>query len=368
MNKFKQILAGCALLMATACTESMGENELTLLVGTYTDTGSKGIYTYRLNTETLQTTLLTETEVENPSFMAVSEDSKMVYAVSEIAEKKAVVNAYRFDKVSGELAFLNKMSVGDGPCYIWLHEEASFVATANYNAGSISVCPISEDGLLGLNRESYQYVATGPDSTRQEQSHLHCIQASPDGKMLFATDLGGDVIYKYKVVNVENKELESQGPISLKPGSGPRHLTFNTKGDKAYLINELSGMVSVFDYDGKTLKEVQSILSDTSYARGSADIHLSPDNRFLYASTRLKGDGISIFKVDEKGLLSRIGYQATEPHPRNFAISPSGNLLLVASRDSDCIQLFSRNNETGLLTDTHKKINVKHPAFVKCIE
>ncbi len=368
-NTIKHIAVACAFLLAgTSCTEKLANNELTLLVGTYTNTGSEGIYTYRLNTETLMVEPLTETAVENPSFLAVSKDASLVYAVSESGRKGSVVSGYSFDKISGELTFLNKVPVGNGSCHIWLNEEASFVATANYDAGSISVCPIMEEGLLRMSGESYQYVGTGPDSTRQQQSHLHCIQGSPDGKMVFATDLGSDQIYRYKVSNADNKKLISQGPVFLKAGSGPRHLTFNQKGDKAYLINELSGYVNVFDYDGNTLKEVQSILADTSYARGSADIHLSPTGRFLYASTRLKGDGITIFRVDDKGLLTRIGYQATEAHPRNFGFTPDGSLLLAASRDGDCIQLFQVDKESGLLTNTGKTIKVKRPVFIKCIE
>ena len=368
MNFTTKAVAACALLLACSCTSSPKDNELTVLIGTYTDTGSKGIYTYRLDKETLQSTLLSETETDNPSFLAISKDEKHVYSVSERKEA-SFVHAFEFDKNSGKLTFLNKASIGKGSCHVTVHDEGGFVSTASYNGGSISVSPLTKDGMVRMSGELYQYAASGPDKKRQDASYLHCTAASPDGKMLFATDLGGDAIYQYRIQQEENKKLKSEGPIFVSPGSGPRHLTFNNKGDKAYLISELSGMVDVFEYNEKSgLKKVQSILADTCHARGSADIHLSPDNRFLYASTRLKGDGIHIFSIGKDGLLTRVGYQATAKIPRNFCITPDGKLMLVACMKADCIQIYRINPENGMLTDTHQKLEAKRPVFVQSLK
>ena len=368
MKKITKTALACAMLLTCACTNSQKENELTLLIGTYTNTGSKGIYTYRLNTETLQETLLAETETDNPSFLAVSKDHKKVYSVSE-GKETSFVHAFDFNKNSGELTFLNKAAVGKGSCHVLLNEEAGFVSSASYSGGSISVCPLMKDGMVRMSGEQYQYAGSGPDSIRQKSSYLHCTQASPDGKMLFATDLGGDAIYQYHILQGDNKKLKSEGPIFVSPGSGPRHLTFNKKGNKAYLINELSGFVDVFEYNEKSgLKKVQSILADTAHGRCSADIHLSPDNRFLYVSTRLKGDGIHIFSVGKDGLLTRVGYHATAKVPRNFSISPDGKLMFVACMKDECIQIFRIDPKNGQLTDTHKRFSVKRPVFVKALK
>ena len=131
-------------------------------------------------------------------------------------------------------------------------------------------------------------------------------------------------------------------------------------------MSELSGNVTVFDLKAKGKKMVQEIRSDDVNARGGADIHLSPDGRFLYSSNRLKNDGIAIFKVNTNtGLLAKAGYQPTGTHPRNFNITPNGKFLLCACRDSNAIQVFKINPKTGLLTDTHHDIHIDRPACIK---
>ena len=163
-------------------------------------------------------------------------------------------------------------------------------------------------------------------------------------------------------------DKENTFDVELEPGSGPRHLCFSKDGRFAYLINELSGKVTTLFYNGQNLTPIQYIEADTLEARGSADIHLSPDGKFLYASNRLKADGIAIFSVDtQTGLLTKIGYQLTGIHPRNFIMTPDGCFLLVACRDDNLIQIFKRNKETGLLVDTGKKIETSKPVCLKFI-
>ena len=146
---------------------------------------------------------------------------------------------------------------------------------------------------------------------------------------------------------------------------GPRHLTFSKDGRFAYLINELGGECVVLNYRKGKLKEVQRIMADEGGGRGSADIHISPDGRFLYTSHRLKKDGIAIFAINPKnGTLTKIGYQLTGVHPRNFAITPNGKYLLVACRDNNKIQVFQRNETTGKLTETSQEIEVDKPTCI----
>ena len=154
----------------------------------------------------------------------------------------------------------------------------------------------------------------------------------------------------------------------MKAGSGPRHLTFSPNGHYAYLINELSGTVIAFEYKDGDLKEMQTIAADTVNAQGSADIHISPDGKFLYASNRLKADGIAIFNIHpDNGMLSKAGYQLTGIHPRNFIITPNGKYLLVACRDSNVIQVYERDADTGLLTDVQQDIKVDKPVCIKFV-
>ena len=112
--------------------------------------------------------------------------------------------------------------------------------------------------------------------------------------------------------------------------------------------------------------DTQTIAADTVGARGSADIHVSPDGRFVYASNRLQADGLAIFSINqEDGTLAKVGYQLTGRHPRNFAITPNGKYLLVASRDDNKIQVFSIDTQTGLLTDTNQDITLSKPVCIK---
>ena len=151
----------------------------------------------------------------------------------------------------------------------------------------------------------------------------------------------------------------------MKSGSGPRHLVFSPNGKYAYLMSELSGKVTVYSYSDGKLKELQSIAADYANARGGADIHVSPDGSFVYASTRLKGDGITIFRVNNNGTLTRVGAQRTGKHPRNFAITPNGKFLLVACRDDNSIQVYSRDKSTGMLKNTNQDVILSHPACIK---
>ena len=113
---------------------------------------------------------------------------------------------------------------------------------------------------------------------------------------------------------------------------------------------------------------IQTLTAYDGEGHGSADIHLSPDGRFLYTSHRLKEDGIGIFCVDpESGLVRRIGYQPTGRHPRNFAISPGGKFLLCGCRDENAIEIYAIDPDTGLLSLTGKTISVGAPVCVQFV-
>ena len=119
-------------------------------------------------------------------------------------------------------------------------------------------------------------------------------------------------------------------------------------------------------YDKGNLTPVQAVEADTLQASGSADIHITPDGRFLYASNRLKGDGIAIFSIDPaNGQLTKVGYQLTGVHPRNFVITPNGKFLLCACRDSNVVQVYEIDKQSGLLRDTEKDIRVSKPVCLK---
>ena len=339
-------------------------DNLTLLVGTYTDTDSKGIYTYKFDQTSGDSSPLDITDVPNPSFLAVTPDNKTVYTVTE-QQAASAVSAFDFDAAKGTLTFRNKrLTHGSDACHVTF--VGKDVVATNYSSGSMTVFPLDDKGNLEEGT-LVEFFESGPDTVRQAGSHIHSSQVSPDGKYLFVIDLGGDYIYRYPVVDGKVTSFE---PVKIKvpAGEGPRHFTYSNDGRFMYVITELEGNVIVYDYNGGDLKLIQKIEADPLHARGSADIHFSPDGKFLYASNRLKGDGLAIFSQDPAtGLLTYVGYQNTGVHPRNFAITPNGLFVLVACRDSDAVQVFRRDPKTGLLTDTGKEIKIPHPVCVLTI-
>jgi 6-phosphogluconolactonase (cycloisomerase 2 family) len=215
------------------------------------------------------------------------------------------------------------------------------------------------------------FEGSGPDKSRQDKPHLHSVRYSPDGRFLFAADLGTDNLYRLQAVETADEEQPALSERSLTKfatpsGTGPRHFDFHPNGKYLYVLGELSGEVVVYDYNDGNLTLKQTIPADTIGARGSADIHVSPDGCFLYASNRLQADGIAIFSINQKnGTLSKAGYQLCGKHPRNFVISQNGKFLLVASRDENRIQLFHIDPETGFLTDIQRDILRGKPMCLK---
>lgn len=363
--KFLTLLMIMGLSALSCVAEQNGE--LTMLVGTYTGAGSNGVYSMRFNEETGDFMMLDSVRVDNPSYLAITRDNKYVYAVSEGGASDSRLNALKFNKKKGSFKLLNSVSSkGSSPCYVSIVDGAPIVA--NYGDGVLSVFNPLYNGKLVDASQTVSYETTGPVKGRQDGAHLHCAVASPDMRYLFATNLGGDCIYQFYLFKSGEEILlrtAETDMIRVAPGSGPRHLIFSPSGQNAYLVNEIGGTVTAFHYDGETLREFQTVEIDSLKAAGSGDIQISPDGRFLYASNRLKGDGVAIMAVGEDGSLSKIAYQDTKIHPRNFIITPNGKYMLVACRDSNAIQIFARNLASGLLSNTGKEIVLSKPVCIK---
>ena len=375
MVSIATLLCSCSNKNSNSANQSSNEsketsNEMYMLVGTYTAKDSKGIYVYKLDTITGTSRYISEVTVDNPSYLVIDPTEKFVYAVTEDeGVETSAANAFAFDKKDGKLTFINKELTGGGaPCHITIDSKGKHVLTANYLGGSLSVFETREDGGLTKTSQLIPFEGKGVNKERQTQPHIHFAQFSPDEKYLFADDLGTDKIHKFNVNSNDSTFITNGTPdaFKVKDGSGPRHLAFHPNGNFAYLITEMSGDVIAFDYKDGDLKEIQTIKADTLNAQGSGDIHVSPNGKFLYASNRLKGDGIAIFSINQTdGKLTKIGYQPTGIHPRNFNITPNGKLLLVATRDSDLIQVFKVNETTGLLENTEHDIKLSMPVCIK---
>lgn len=346
------------------------QKNVQLYIGTYTGEGSKGIYQYNFNTETGQATTGRVTEASNPSYICISADQKFLYAIHENGgdNKSGEISAYSRNAATGELTLLNTQPTGgDHPCYVSTDRHGKWVVAGNYSGGNIAVFSIREDGRLGERSFLQQHTGSGSNPDRQEKPHVHCTAFSPDQRMLLVPDLGIDRIMLYKVDIFTGALTPAAQPwYQADAGAGPRHITFSPSGKHAYLIEELSGTVVGFQWKKNRLKRIQRISTlaagETDFA-GSADIHVSPDGNFLYASNRADYNNIAIYRIDpKKGTLSLVGHQSTlGKGPRHFSFDPSGKFVLVGNQTSNQVVIFRYDSATGKLSDTGNRIEVGKP-------
>ncbi|MCS3736869.1 lactonase family protein [Mucilaginibacter dorajii] len=344
-----------------------------LVVGTYTTGTSKGIMVYRFYTQSGKLAYLSQVDgVTNPSYLQVSKNNKFIYAVNELP--KGEVSAFSFDAKTGKIDFINKQSsLGADPCYIAVDKAQKTAFVANYSSGQVTVLPINKDGSLGAGIETVRNEeGKGPNKERQEGPHAHMSILSPDEKYLFYNDLGTDRINIYRFKPGKDSPLTGANPsfVSVTPGDGPRHLEYSLDKKHVFLATEMGSNVFVFDYDGGKFKQKQviSLLPDGFTGKtAAAAIHLSPDGRFLYVSNRLETNEIICFSVNqETGALTFVSRQSSfGKNPRDFAIDPTGNFMVVANQSSDSMFVFRIDQNTGKLTQTGIKVDIGNPVCLK---
>lgn len=336
-----------------------------LLIGTYTDTGkSQGIYSYEVDMKAgVFTQKSVTTGVSNPSFLTITPDKKFIYSVSESPGGSAT-NAFSFDEQNARLTLINQsLTKSAGPCYI--SATAGHVFTANYGGGSLSVFGRKADGSLTDVLQVIQHTGKSINAERQNKPHVHQVILSPDTKYLLANDLGTDKVTVYQYNSTRKSViLVPFDTFTVKLGSGPRHAVFSKDGSKLYLIQEIDGTVSVLGFKNGKLKLIQetTVARKPKIVNRAADIHLSPDEKFLYATNRGTANDITCFSVTINGKLEfRQQVSTGGDGPRNFAITPDGKYIFVAHQFTDNITIFSRDAKTGFLTKTNKEIKVGAP-------
>jgi 6-phosphogluconolactonase len=356
-------------------------------VGTYTTkTESKGIYAFEFDADTGKLTPKgVAADTPDPSWVAVHPSGKFLYAANE-AGKASTVSAFVVDAESGKLSPLNQMpALGEDPCYISFDKTGKYVLVANYTSGNIVVFPILPDGKLDEHTALVQdRGATGPNKERQEGSHAHWIETSMGNGMVFAADLGLDrvLIYPFdpKTGSFTSDEVAhstgwSKSPaakrgwsVTLRPGTGPRHVAFSRDGRFLYVLGELQSTVTVFKSPGAdddnfhSIQHVSTLPKGFSGRNDAAEIAVHPNGKFLYASNR-GHDSIAVFAINPaKGTLTFVAHDSTRgKEPRHFAIDPSGRYLLTENQNSNTIVEFRIDAATGKLTPTGEVVNVPSP-------
>jgi 6-phosphogluconolactonase len=339
-----------------------------LVIGTYTQTGSHGIYTAAFDTLSGKITILDSVSAGNPSYVCIAPNGRNVYAVSETAaDKPGSVLSFDYNNVTGALNLMNAQSSGgDHPCFLSMDAMGKYVVVANYSGGSLALLPVEKMGTLKPAIQVIKRKGSSVDTRRQEKPHVHQVLFSPKQTHVVVADLGTDEIVAYKFNKKKELPLDTLKPIKIKtaPGAGPRHIAFHPTKRFFYVLEEMSGNVSVHALGKKRIFKIQTIQSDTiSKQPGSADIHISPDGRFLYASNRADANNIAIFSISSSdGKLTRVGFQPVYGiMPRNFVIHPSGKWLLAANQKTNNIVVFARDVQTGLLSKSGDELYLPSP-------
>ena len=373
----KKIIYALCIVFAISCSKEKKEEKIAsntqlmepsinLLVGTYTSDASEGIYSLEFSSKTGELkspTLLASSE--NPSFLALSDDGKYVYAVNENMEGE--ISAFKWNDSRTKLLLQKKVSSGGKhPCYVSVNDH--LLSAANYSSGNFSVYDIENGSFTGepviKNHEGSSVI-----KPNQNEPHAHCSEASKDGKFLYVADLGIDKIVGYPF-DKELKIGDKFTALQMDGGDGPRHFVFHPSKDIVYIISEYSNTVTTATIDtdsGKFTKidKKSTLPEDFTDESFCADIHISSDGKFLYASNR-GHNSIAIFEVGNDGALNLKGTEPVQGNwPRNFALSPDESMLLVANQHSDNITVFKRDQETGLLSYTGNQIKISKPVCLK---
>ena len=379
-NDFSKKIA--ALMIGFAMLSGFGgcvqhETKELIIAGTFDGDGSEGLYVFSFDRQTLSLELLqTISDRLAPSFQAVHPKMPVIYSASRspISEENdhQIIGAYRADKETGMLSLINEQSVmGISPAHVSVDPLGSFVYVSNYTSGNVIILPIRDDGGLEAASDVVQHIGSSIHPTRQQTAHAHAADPSPNGRFLYVSDLGMDRIMIYEVDRQQRALTPASTPwFENTPGAGPRHLSFRRDGAYAYSVEELTSTIAVLRVDKNTgalrqVQRVEMLPDDFQGSSTAADIHVSPDGKFLYASNR-GHDSMVIFSVDEStGELSLVGHEpAIGQHPRNFMIDESGELVFVANRDSKHIVVFRRDPLTGALNYTGTELNVPRAVCV----
>ena len=342
-------------------------------IGTYTNGESEGIYHARFDpADGSFSSLRLSAEAADPSFLTLSSDGDFLYSVDESLSEnnQSSLVAYRVNS-PGDLSPLDTISSGGTyACYITTDQAGRFVLAANYGSGNVISAAISVDGGFTDEFNLKAHFGTGPVGDRQEGPHAHCIVLDPNGRFALSADLGADKIMVYEVGPAGELVENSPAFTEAAPGAGPRHIAFHPNGKWLYVINELNSTITWYEYNQNAgiLSERQTITTlpaDFSGDNKCADIHVHPSGKYLYGSNR-GHDSIVAYQIGEDGELTLGGHFTEEViWPRNFAVAPGGQYLIIANEQGNSIISASIDENSGMPTFTGNKLEVANPVCIK---
>ena len=361
--------------------QAQSMTEYDVLVGSYTQGASEGIYRYRFDSQTgkLGSKPVQVITTDNPSWLTLSKDQRHLFVVNENGPggKDVVgkVSSFAIDPKTHNVTPINQVqSRGEEPTHSSLSPDQRFLFVSNYAVhpdpgGALAVIPVGKDGKLSeVVQVSNNHGASKVNPERQASSHVHSAIPTPDDKYVVTSDLGADkmLVFSYDGNRAEPLQPAKNPTVQLPPGSGPRHLLFSKDGKHAWLTLEMVAQVAVFDYHDGVFKQTQTVdlkNKDAQQKVGGGGLHTSPDGKFLYVANRGEANQLVVFAIDGKGQLKEIQRRSVEGvEPREFSFDPSGRFMLIANQKSNQIVTVKVNPKTGMLGDTVQKVDFDSPS------
>lgn len=320
--------------------------------------GDNAIGRYRLQRDTGDLLHLDDTKLPGaPGSLALSADKQFLYAAVRSVESVATL---RVNPGDGALKLLGTTKVAGNPVYITPDRSGKHLLTAYYTGNKTAVYPIAADGTVQTTATSLHPTGANP----------HCLVPSPDGRFVFVSNTGADKILQYQFDTTTGKLTPNTPPEILTPkGDGPRHLTFHPSGKFLYAVNEKGSSTTAFQFNSQTgaltaLQTLPTLPADFTGNNTCADIEITPDGKFLYASNR-GHDSLARYAIDAAtGRLTALGHTPTEKTPREFAIDPTGRFLIAAGQSSNRLAVYRLDPATGALAPLAVHPCGKSPAWV----
>ncbi|MCB5180222.1 lactonase family protein [Streptomyces antimicrobicus] len=318
-------------------------------IGSFTSAGGRGITTAAVDPATGGLTPLSVSDaVADPSYLALSADGGVLYAVSE--SERGAVQAFR-TSAGGGLTVLGPAAPvgGSGPTHLSVAGRRLF--TAHYTTGGVGALPLAPDGRISGAATVVRHRGSGPDPDRQGGPHAHQVLPDPGGRWVLGVDLGTDSV---RVYGARDPELRLHAETALSAGNGPRHLAFHPDGEAVYVLGELRPLLTVCRWDAAAgrLEVVGEVPVAQEAAPGAVRAYpsavvVAPDGRFVWAAVR-GADTIAVLSLADGPLLPRpTACVPSGGHwPRDLALGPAGRLYAAHERSGD-VTWFDVDPATG---------------------
>ncbi|MFY0598311.1 MAG: lactonase family protein [Cyclobacteriaceae bacterium] len=294
--------------------------------------------------------IVRDSAVVSSGYLAMDSTKEVLYSIN--GEK---ISAFKVDTKSGFISLINEVpQVGKGACHVSVSNDGQFLIVGYYSSGSLATFGLNENGSIGELKSQHQHTGSSINTSRQESSHVHQVLPVPNSNLILVPDLGIDKVMVYAIDEAGDLTLApDQYNGYIKPGGGPRHAVVHPNGKYAYVLHELTGYVTGFQIDSKnglkdTINTVSTLPDGFNDFNKSADIHITPNGKYLYASNR-GHNSLAVCKIiPETGALVFAGTKSCGGDwPRAFGIDPSGDFILVANKNDNQISILKIDYSTG---------------------